>query len=610
MSRQVSSSNRPWDEADPPKTPPPPGDIAMTSPSTLRATSVAFVPPQFPPDPPTPTPKKGKKKRKSSAEHSATQPRPAPSASASEAGDDNPPLLPPASLSEAPTASSSSSKAPRPRLGRDLSGRLVDNIERISEALNSWQDMVWEDNRDKMRAARSLSLVLNRMWLLEWHCKPFTDQGTGPSLAEMALHLVLQEYPGAGVTPVPTRGTADSAALPPTAQKAPSRTSAPSTARTAPSGGGAATQPPPRPARSSRRPPPPVPTASRRSYADSVKNATSLVALTRTMPDLDPDRIVAMHQAAVATAAATKQRVNSTTTGPSRRQILVPMDPPPKAMYFPSIVAACNKMLGKAKCRVESAHYAYRGISLLTSQVPSPAEIAVVAGAVQKQLNLTDSLSASIPRSRSFLKILDVPFFEPGSAMPITSTYIRGILGKSHLAPHIQLANSPRIMRNSRGADTATVWFDIHDSQSGASRKALDNKTIQFGPSSCLIRGAKANPGSPLCQRCWHWGHSTRSCRAQTPLCPRCAGPHSEANHRTHATCCKAQPNAVPPVLATPKGAPCPHASRCANCNGAHTSNDKHCPFWRHRFNRDWLARKRAEAPVKPQSLPGRRRRT
>jgi len=368
--------------------------------------------------------------------------------------------------------------------------------------------------------------------------------------------------------------------------------------------------PPPLPARSARRPPP-VPIVSRRSYADTLKDATSLVTLTRTMPDLEPDRIVAMHQTALATAAVSKQRVNSTTTGPSRRQILISISPIPPAMRFPSIVQACNTKLGSwSTCKVESCHSAYKGIALLTSQVPTPAQIATVAAAVHKLLNLPDTVevNASLPRSRSFLKVLDVPYIRPSDDKPITPDNIRDAFQKSPLASHIQLANSPRIMRNSRGADTATVWFDIHDSQSGTSAKALFNKTLQFGPSSCVIRRARANPGSPLCQRCWRWGHSTRSCRAQAPSCPQCGGPHTAANHRTHASCCKAQPNAEPPVLATPKGLPCPHASMCANCNGKHASDDHHCSFWRHRFHRDWIVRRYSDASVDPGSTRRRRR--
>ncbi|KXN92026.1 hypothetical protein AN958_10356 [Leucoagaricus sp. SymC.cos] len=172
-------------------------------------------------------------------------------------------------------------------------------------------------------------------------------------------------------------------------------------------------------------------------------------------------------------------------------------------------------------------------------------------------------------------------------------------MGKSHLASSFTLANSPRVMHNSRRADTATVWFDVLDSQSGATAKRLINTSFQFGPSSCFVRAARSHSGVPLCQRCWRWGHSTRACRSQAPRCPRCAGPHTEAGHRQHASCCRGNPSAKPPQDPTPEGAPCPHAARCVNCKGDHSASDRRCPFWRHCFDRAWLAEKSAPSSLR-----------
>src|SRR6267154_411362 len=623
MSRHVSTSNLPWDEAERPVTPTRmAGDVAMTSPSTSR-TAAAPGPPQILPEPSTPTQSKKRKgkKCKDSSEHLASQPRPPPSAANSDAEGEAPTsaLHPPPPPSVAPSASSSSRSRPlMSTLPRGESGRMLENLDRVSTALFQWSDMDWEDPRDKMRVSWAFSLLIEKTVSLGWHTIPFSDSPGSHSLLTTLRGLVPKDPPATGVTPVLIRGTADSAAQPhpPSGRKVQPRSSAlPFPPARLPTGGPGTTGPPQRPPRSSKRPPPPVPAASQRSYADTVKKATDLVTLTRTMPDLEPERIVAMHQAAISSATATKQRINSTTTGPSRRQILVslPRDLHISGATFPGIVAQANRALDKSSLEVESVHFAYGGISLLTSRVPSPAEIALLAGAVGIRLNLREPPSASLPRSRTFMKILDVPYYmqdDKGKTLSIDSAFIRRILVVSHLAPHIDLANSPRIMRNARGSDTATVWFDIHDSQSGAARSALAGKSIQFGSHSCLIHGAKANPGSPLCQRCWRWGHSTRSCRVQTSSCPQCAGPHSEANHRSHAACCKEQPDATPPVAATPFGIPCPHESRCVNCHSLHAANDKKkCPFWRHRFDREWISRRYSavSAGSKPE---GWRRRT
>src|SRR5882757_744042 len=280
MSRQLSSSNQPWDMADRPSTPVQPvGDVAMTSPSTTRASGSTSVP-QFPPDPSTPTQsgKKIGKKRKSSVDHLASQPRPPPSAPGSDAEGEAPPPRPTPSAppSVAPSASSSTSLRPKATLPREESGRFLDNCDRLTKALVQWSHMDWEDKRDQMRVSRSASLLVQQIVQLGWHTLPFTNDPDARSLLSSLRDIVPKDPPTTGVTPVLTRGMAESSAQPlppPSGQRARSRAPAQSSARPG-TAGAASSGPPPRPPRSAQRPPPPVPAASRRSYADSVKRAT------------------------------------------------------------------------------------------------------------------------------------------------------------------------------------------------------------------------------------------------------------------------------------------------------------------------------------------------
>ena len=158
------------------------------------------------------------------------------------------------------------------------------------------------------------------------------------------------------------------------------------------------------------------------------------------------------------------------------------------------------------------------------------------------------------------------------------------------MADKIQLASSPHPMCNSWAADTATVWFDIWDLQSGVSAYAIKDRTVWVDGAPCCIRCATVQPGVPLCQWCWAWGHPTQVCRRQSISCLKCGGPHREENHRSVANCCKGKPNAKPdPIPPTPTGTPCPHTSYCHNCDGAHAANNPKCPFWRHRFDPNWI---------------------
>ena len=116
----------------------------------------------------------------------------------------------------------------------------------------------------------------------------------------------------------------------------------------------------------------------------------------------------------------------------------------------------------------------------------------------------------------------------------------------------------------------------------------LINRCFNVGNYIATIRGTSMNPGVPQCKNCWKWGHSTFSCRIQGSKCVKCNGPHKSEHHREFGWCCKANDKINPPRLATKKGEPCPHSFKCSNCKGDHQANSNSCPFWRHRFHREW----------------------
>jgi hypothetical protein len=280
----------------------------------------------------------------------------------------------------------------------------------------------------------------------------------------------------------------------------------------------------------------------------------------------------------------TKRWLHTTTAGPSHQQILIPLEAPSSANTFPTLVGTINCALGKkSSLWVQSIHHAYGGLSLLTNNIATLPELGQVADAVKTGLGQDSLVLASLPHSQSYLKVVDIPIFKPGSSEKINSAFAHKVMLESPVGHLISFASSPRIMHNTCHSDTTTMWFNVVDSQSGASAKAFINSLIQFSPASCLICGTRANPGTPLCQHCWCWGHSARTCTSRAPKCPQCSGPHSGDNHCVNCGSCKGnlnmKPRLVPP---TADGLACPHLGCCVNCKGEHSANDNKCPFWRH----------------------------
>ncbi|KXN82215.1 hypothetical protein AN958_02593 [Leucoagaricus sp. SymC.cos] len=455
------------------------GDAEMVSPSTSRRSGL----PSGPPDPVTPTPKrsKGKKKRTSAAAELASPPPHAappvscPGSSLSASAD--PFKLAPVPSPTPSSAASSVATQFAASTSRSTYG-VLDTVSSLNDILSSWAGKSWEVERNTMHIARAVSITVCHVVNAGWHTLPFEDSPNSPTLASV-LHNVL---PQASPTLVPTHGSAESVAPGPS-----SKPRSPPSEATACPPLASKPAPPPRPARSAKCPPPPS-TGVKRSYADTVRDITSLVNLAKMVPDLPSDCIIAMHQASVPLALP-KRKIKSTVPGPSRRQVLVKINPLPSSFQFPAIVGSANRSLGKGDLRVDSCHFAYGGISLLTSRIASQAEIDLVSSSVQRLLSLAKGgVEASLSKSQSYLKIVDVPFFKVDGDQ-VTSADVRIVMGKSHLASSFTLANSPRVMRNSRRANTATMWFDVLDSQSGATAKCLINTSFQFGPSSAAGGG-------------------------------------------------------------------------------------------------------------------------
>ena len=103
------------------------------------------------------------------------------------------------------------------------------------------------------------------------------------------------------------------------------------------------------------------------------------------------------------------------------------------------------------------------------------------------------------------------------------------------------------------------------------------------------------NPSILQCKNCWKWGHSTFSCRIQGSKCVKCNSPHKLENHCKFGWCCKASKKSNPPQLKMKKGESCSHMFKCLNCQGDHQADLNLCPFWRHRFNKEWQQKKYAE---------------
>ena len=116
-----------------------------------------------------------------------------------------------------------------------------------------------------------------------------------------------------------------------------------------------------------------------------------------------------------------------TTYGPTRHQVLILLNALSAEIVMANAamtVESCNRGLveARSKLRVESVCKAWDGVSISTNFVASAAELEVIKQWLKKVtgLNSTVVVKPHLPQSKSFLKILGVPYWGDNSSLPIT----------------------------------------------------------------------------------------------------------------------------------------------------------------------------------------------
>ena len=344
---------------------------------------------------------------------------------------------------------------------------------------------------------------------------------------------------------------------------------------------------------------------NKRSYAQASSTSPSsseILKIKEAFPSLNAKKIDQVNNI-VNGKVQQKPRLQSTTKGPSRKQIIIPMSSGNISAFMNNSsqhVANINRELKSAKSDILVDYIRSDSVGLLitTNAVGRQSDLSIIDKYIKNSndVNALQVENSRLPMSKLYLKIIGIPFFpHPNSSEKLTSSDVETVLKQNHIWDNISLASKPRVIKVSPKSDMAIVWIDIWDVQSGKNAKMLINRCFNVGNYIATIRGASMNLGVPQCKNCWKWGHSTFSCCIQGSKCVKCNGPHKSEHHREFGWCCKANDKINPPRLATKKGEPCPHSFKCSNCKGDHQADSNSCPFWRHRFHREWHIRKYAE---------------
>ena len=274
------------------------------------------------------------------------------------------------------------------------------------------------------------------------------------------------------------------------------------------------------------------------------------------------------------------------TQEPTRRQVLIPLTPATAEMVVANaalVVESCNKSLVSvcSKLKVESVHKAWDSVSMSTNSVASVTELEVIKQWLKKTAGLgkVTEVEPCLPQSKSFLKVLGVPYWDSKTFLSVTPAQVAEALSSSSLFENITLASMPCIMKASPSSDMSVIWIDIWDSQKGSKSKTLINCSFNFGCHTAIVRETSIYLGVAQCHNCWCWKHPTHAYCTQGTKYQKCGGPHRVENHRLLAWCCQANSKSNPPREATADSVSCPHTFKCLNCKKDHSADNNKCSF-------------------------------
>ena len=215
-----------------------------------------------------------------------------------------------------------------------------------------------------------------------------------------------------------------------------------------------------------------------------------------------------------------------TTKGPSRKHVIVSMSNDNNAKFMRNLsthIANINRALRNAKLEV-----------LVDFICSDPLDITVVTNKVSLQLDLqiiehyiknSEDINTfqvnipCLPQSKSYLKIIGIPFFPHGNSQDhLTSNNVETIIKQNQIFDNITLASKPRVIKVSPKSDMSIIWIDIWDIQNGSRAKRLINCCFNVSKYIATIQGANMNPRVLQCKiagngstRCSHVGFKVLS---------------------------------------------------------------------------------------------------
>jgi len=212
-----------------------------------------------------------------------------------------------------------------------------------------------------------------------------------------------------------------------------------------------------------------------KSYAQASKqniSTSEVIKIKEAFPSINAKKINQINNI-VKGNPKPKPHIQMTTKGPSRKQVIIPMGNDNISNFMKNSlihVFNINRFLRNAKSEilVDFIYSDLLGITIVTNKVSLQLDLLIIENYV-KSSNDIDALQVEVLRllqSKSYLKIIGIPFFLHGNAQDcLTPNNVENIIKQNQIFNNITLVFKPHVIKMSPKLDMAIVWINIWDCQ-------------------------------------------------------------------------------------------------------------------------------------------------
>ena len=172
-----------------------------------------------------------------------------------------------------------------------------------------------------------------------------------------------------------------------------------------------------------------------------------ILKIKNTFPSLKADKIYNI-QKIINSDGKPKPRINITTKSLLRKQVIIPMSNNNKTKFMEgscTYISNLNRALKNIKSNI-MVNFVYQEITdivIITNKIVSDLKLQIIKRYI-KNINSIEDKGVNVPQlpqSKSYLKIIGIPYLREDTNISITSDMVEDIIKKNHIFNNIVLAS-------------------------------------------------------------------------------------------------------------------------------------------------------------------------